>query len=188
MELGFQTCVICKTKIETKNVISSLDCEQTDLDSRPKGIARFAEKNFVNLCDNCGYANYNLELDITEGNHDIINLPEYQEIFKNEDLVIDAKKFYLQGFILEKRNQFLKAAYAYLRASWFFNDNQNSEWMVKSKKKTISNLLNYESTFKNEQIYSVLVDCYRRIGDFDSAIKAINAFDKANHKNNYYGT
>ena len=186
MELGYQTCVMCKSKIETKNVISTLECTETDLDSRPKGVARLAEKNFVNFCDSCGYANFNLEFDVTEGNREVLGSKEYQEIFHNDELPTDAKKFYLQGLILESIEQYLKAAFAYLRAAWFFNDSQNKEWMIKSRKKTIDCLLNYECTFTNVQTYSVLVDCYRRIGDFESCKRAIKSFDKELIKEDYY--
>ena len=179
MEIGFQNCAICKTKNEIKTVISTLECEDFDLDSRPRGIARLAEKNFVSLCENCGYANYALDFDITEGDHRVIESKEYQEIFKNQELIVDAKKFYLQGMILEDMENLLKAAYAYLRAAWFFNDNQNKEWMIKSRQKAINCLLNTEQTYKNAKTYSILIDCYRRIGDFSSALKAIDSFDKS---------
>ena len=79
--------------------------------------------------------------------------------------------------ILEDMENYLKASYAYLRSAWFFNDNQNREWMIKSRKKAIDCLLNNESTFKSAQTYLILVDCYRRIGDFESSLKALNQFD-----------
>lgn len=186
MELGYQTCAICKSKIEAKNVLSTYECTETDLDTRPKGVARLAEKNFVNYCDSCGYANYNIEFDITEGDHSILNSEEYQSIFHNSDLPTDAKKFYLQGMILEYNEQMFKAAFAYLRASWFFSDSQNKEWMIKARKKTIDCLLNYECTFTNIQTYALLVDCYRRVGDFESCKKAIKSFDKDLIKDEYY--
>ena len=186
MDIGFQTCIICNNKVETKNVVSSLDSDVTNLDSRPKGIARIAEKNFVNLCEKCGYASFNLELDITEGHHEILQSDEYLDIFHNPDLVKDAKKFYLTGLILKYCEHYQKAAYSFLRASWFFNDSGNKEWMIKSKKMTIDAFLNDEFTFRNEQQCSVLIDCYRRIGDFDGAIKVIKEFGIENVKDEYY--
>ena len=186
MDIGFQTCVICNNRVETKSVVSTLESDETNLDSRPKGVARIAEKNFVNLCENCGYASFNLALDITEGHHEILESPEYLSIFQNPDLVKDAKKFYLTGLILNERELYNKAAYSFLRASWFFNDNGNKEWMIKSKKMAIDAFLNDEYTFKNEQQCSVLIDCYRRIGDFDGAIKAIKEFGIENVKDEYY--
>lgn len=186
MDIGFQTCVICNNKVETKNVVSTLESDATNLDSRPKGIARCAEKNFVNLCDNCGYSSFNLSLDITEGHHEILESKEYLDIFHDPDLVKDAKKFYLTGLILLDREQYNKAAYSFLRASWFFNDNGNKEWMIKSKKQAINAFLNDEHTFKNEQQCSIMIDCYRRIGDFDGAIKAIKEFGIENVQNEYY--
>ena len=77
---------------------------------------------------------YNLEKDITFGLREILKTEEYDSVFKNKDLDVDAKKFYLMGIILDEINEYQRAATSFLRASWFFNDLGNKEWMVKSKK------------------------------------------------------
>lgn len=182
LNTGFQRCVICGNEVETKHVLSNVTITYTDLDTRPRGLARNAEKNCVQFCPNCGYASYNLEKDITFGLKEILNSEEYQDIFKNSDLESDAKKFYLMGIILEEINEYQRAATSFLRASWFFNDFGNNEWMIKSKKRAIKAYLKSEFTWRNEQVICILVDLYRRIEKFDLAIDAINHFGLHNVK------
>lgn len=180
---GIQTCIICGTQVETKHVLSNVTINYTDLDTRPRGIARNSEKNCVHYCPNCGYASYNLEKDITFGLREILKTEEYQAVFNNQDLDVDAKKFYLMGIILDEINEFQRAATSFLRASWFFNDLGNKEWMIKSKKRAIKSFLKSEFTWRNEQVICILVDLYRRIEKFDMAVEAINHFGLNNVKN-----
>ena len=81
LNTGIQTCVICGEQVETKHVLSNLIIEHTDLDTRPRGLARNAEKNCVHHCPNCGYSSYNLEKDITFGLREILKT---EEIAKEE--------------------------------------------------------------------------------------------------------
>lgn len=182
LNTGIQTCVICGEQVETKHVLSNLTIEHTDLDTRPRGLARNAEKNCVHHCPNCGYSSYNLEKDITFGLREILKTEEYEAVFKNSNLDVDAKKFYLMGIILDEINEYQRAAMSFLRASWFFNDLGNKEWMVKSKKRAIKVLLKSEFTWRNEQVICILVDLYRRVEKFDFAIEAINRFGLNNVK------
>lgn len=179
---GIQTCVICGEQVETKHVLSNVSIKYTDLDTRPRGVARTVEKNCVHYCPNCGYSSYNLEKDITFGLREILKTEEYLEVFRNQDLDVDAKKFYLMGIILDEINEYQRAATSFLRASWFFNDLSNEEWMIKSKKRAIVELLKSEFTWRNEQVICILVDLYRRIGKFDYAIETINRFGLQNVK------
>jgi uncharacterized protein (DUF2225 family) len=179
---GIQTCVICGEQVETKHVLSNVSISYTDLDTRPRGVARTAEKNCVHFCPNCGYSSYNLEKDITFGLREILKTEEYLSIFNNQELDVDAKKFYLMGIILDEINEYQRAATAFLRASWFFNDIGNKEWMIKSKKRAIKEFLKSEFTWRNEQVICILVDLYRRIEKFDYAIETINRFGLQNVK------
>ena len=179
---GIQTCVICGEQVETKHVLSNVSISYTDLDTRPRGVARTAEKNCVHFCPNCGYSSYNLEKDITFGLREILKTEEYLSIFNNQELDVDAKKFYLMGIILDEINEYQRAATSFLRASWFFNDIGNKEWMIKSKKRAIKEFLKSEFTWRNEQVICILVDLYRRIEKFDYAIETINRFGLQNVK------
>lgn len=173
---GLQTCIMCKNSIEVFDTMTSVTISQTDLDSRPKGLARNYEKNFVRICPNCGYASFNLSKDITMEHNEIIESEEYKEVLNNEDLIVDAKKFYLVGIILKHNNDHQRAATSFLRASWFFSDALNKEWTKKSQLEAINELEKSDFTYTNEYDLSILVDLYRRIGEFDKAKKTILTF------------
>ena len=76
-------CMMCGTEVEVKHSLSSVEILDTDLDLRPRGVARLTEKNSVQFCPNCGYASFDLEKDVTYGRREILNDSEYLAIFKN---------------------------------------------------------------------------------------------------------
>lgn len=177
-----QTCMMCGTNVEVKHVLINIEIMDTDLDTRPRGVARLSEKNCVHYCENCGYASFDLQKDITFGRHEVLKSEEYLSIVHNLDLPNDAKKFFLVGIIMDEGQEFQRSATSFLRASWFFGDCGNEEWMIKSKERAIAELLKSDFTWKNEQVLLILVDLYRRIGRFDEAIEAINKFGMDNIK------
>ena len=169
-------CMMCGTEVEVKHSLSNVDILDTDLDLRPRGVARLTEKNSVQFCHNCGYASFNLEKDITYGRRELLQSEEYLEVFHNEELKEDIKKFFLLGIMMDAVDEFQRSASAFLRASWCAEDAGNTEWMVKSKERAINEFLKSDFTWKNSQVIAIVVDCYRRIGKFDEAIDAINRF------------
>lgn len=177
-----QTCMMCGASVEIKHVLTNIEILDTELDTRPRGVARLSEKNCVHYCENCGYASFDLQKDITFGRHEVLKSEEYLEIVHNVDLPNDAKKFYLVGLIMDEGQEFQRSATSFLRASWFFSDAGNIEWMVKSKERAIAEFLKSDFTWKNEQVLTILVDLYRRISKFDEALEAINKFGMDNVK------
>ena len=141
MNMNFQKCVVCGEEVEVNPQVSASQFKYTDLDSRPRGSGRFIEKNYVQFCPNCGYSAFHLNKDLLYGNYDILKTEEYQEIVKNEKLIVDAKKFYLLGLIQESNHDRQKASIAFLRSAWFFQDDGNIIWMKKSKLKAIENMV-----------------------------------------------
>ncbi len=178
---GYETCIMCGKDVEVTG-LSNCDFTDTDLDTRPCGLARTIEKNCAHYCPYCGYASFSLEKDITIGNKEILDLDEYQSIVKMEDLNVDAKKFYLIGIIFKHLNEFQKAATSFLRASWFFSDVNELEWSKKSRDAAISEYLKSDFTFKNERSIIILVDLYRRNQRFKEAKEAIKKFNLDNFK------
>ena len=150
------------------------------------GFCQFVEVEgvciYVQFCPNCGYAAYKLDRDLLYGNRAFLQSAEYKQIVQDENLIIDAKKFYLLGLIQENNNDKQKAATAFLRAGWFFQDNGNQEWMIKSKEKAIENMISSDFTWSNTQLVAILVDMLRTIGKFDEAIKIIDKYGFDNIK------
>ncbi len=173
-------CMMCGTEVEVKHGLSSVDVMDTDLDLRPRGVARLSEKNSAQFCPNCGYASFDLEKDVTFGRRELLEKEEYQEIFHNELLKEDIKKFFLLGILMDDVGEIQRSASSYLRASWCAEDIGDEEWMIKSRKRAILEFEKSDFTWKKSQVLAILVDCYRRIGEFDNAIKAINKFGLEN--------
>ena len=169
-------CMMCGTEVEVKHSLSSVEILDTDLDLRPRGVARLTEKNSVQFCPNCGYASFDLEKDVTYGRREILSDSEYLAIFKNEKLKEDIKKFYLLGITLNNVDEFQRSASSFLRAAWCADDSGDSEWMVKCREKAIEEFLKSSFTWENSQVLSIVVDCYRRIGKFDEALAIIDKF------------
>ena len=169
-------CMMCGTEVEVKHSLSNVDILDTDLDLRPRGVARLTEKNSVQFCPTCGYATFDLEKDITYGRRELLQTPEYLEVFHNEELKEDVKKFYLLGLTLDSVDEFQRSASSFLRASWCADDAGNTEWMIKSRKRAIVEYLKSDFTWRNAQVIAIVVDCYRRIGEFDEAIATIQKF------------
>lgn len=182
MNMNFQRCIVCGKDVETSPQVSASQSKYTDLDFRPRGNGRFIEKNYVQFCPNCGYSAYKLDRDLLYGNRAFLQSAEYKQIVQDENLIIDAKKFYLLGLIQENNNDKQKAATAFLRAGWFFQDNGNQEWMIKSKEKAIENMISSDFTWSNTQLVAILVDMLRTIGKFDEAIKVIEKYGFDNIK------
>ena len=168
-------CIVCGAEVEVRHSISDVEILDTDLDLRPRGVARLAEKNSVQFCPNCGYAAYDLEKDVTYGRRELLQAPEYLEVL-NADIIENIKKFFLLGITLDAVDEYQRSASSFLRASWCADDNGNREWMVKSRERAIEELLKSDFTWKNSQVMSILVDCYRRIGKFSEALDAIEKF------------
>lgn len=169
-------CMMCGAEVEVKHSLSNVEILDTDLDLRPRGVARLTEKNSVQFCPNCGYATFDLEKDITYGRRELLQSPEYTEVFHDELLKEDIKKFFLLGLTLDAVDEFQRSANQFLRASWCADDAGNKEWMIKSKKRAIGEYLKSDFTWKNAQVIAIVVDCYRRIGEFDEAIAIIDKF------------
>ena len=169
-------CMMCGTEVEVKHSLSNVDVMDTDLDLRPRGVARLAEKNTVQFCPNCGYSSFDLEKDVTFGKRELLKGEEYQEIFRNQDVKDDIKKFFLLGILLDAVGEIQRSASSFLRASWCAEDSGNTEWMIKSRKRAIAEFEKSDYTWKNSQVLAILVDCYRRIGEFDGAINVINKY------------
>ena len=169
-------CMMCGAEVEVKHSLSSVEILDTDLDLRPRGVARLTEKNSVQFCPNCGYASFDLEKDITYGRRELLKDEEYLEVFSLSDLKEDIKKFYLLGITLDKVDEFQRSASSFLRAAWCADDLGNEEWKVKCRKRAIEEFLKSDFTWENSQVISMVVDCYRRIGEFDEAIAIIDKF------------
>ena len=169
-------CMMCGTEVEVKHSLSSVEILDTDLDLRPRGVARLTEKNSVQFCPNCGYASFDLEKDITYGRRELLADPEYLEVFHDTELKEDIKKFFLLGITLDKVDEFQRSASSFLRAAWCADDAGETEWMIKCRKRAILEYLKSDFTWKNSQVISILIDCYRRISEFDEALAIIDKF------------
>lgn len=169
-------CMMCGTEVEVKHSLSNVEILDTDLDLRPRGVARLTEKNSVQFCPKCGYSSYDLEKDITYGRRELLQSSEYLEVFNMEDLREDIKKFFLLGIMLNELGEYQRSASSFLRASWCADDASDAVWMKKSRERAIEEYLKSEFTWTKSHVVAIVVDCYRRIGRFDEAISTIEKF------------
>lgn len=171
------TCANCHHEDDYMTWASTNSFGSPDLDTRPAGDYRFAlNMLLVKKCKNCGYCNDKLDKPF-ENLNGIIQSDEYQSQLANECFPEKANEFLCKSILLEKNNELYKAAWASLHAAWSCDDSENHKQSKYCRKRAISllNQYSYSVTEKqkqeNDTIETLLVDLYRRIGEFDLATK-----------------
>ena len=174
-------CAVCDNTVAQRFMMSSNSFSYADLDFRPAGMMRMAMSAQLNYCPHCGYVSSDVGELVYEDVKKYVKSSEYQNIVKNYSDET-AKKFYLFAMIREHYKNYESAQYNYLRAAWFYDDVGEEDSARQSRLKSIDCYSHFDSLSIDD--YLVLIDMYRRINDFETALKEIEIAEKIDLKNN----
>lgn len=172
IETIIQKCAICGKKSERTIITSSFSMGHRNLDTRPSS-ENFDEK--ITCCPYCGYC----DNDITEVTPKIkraVESEEYQRIRKSTVYPKGALSHVSAAHIYEKLTDFVTAGWFWLKAAWLCDDKKDTENAIKCRKRAAEL---FQKARKNSEQFakstgiedSILMDIYRRIGDFGRAQK-----------------
>ena len=164
-------CAICG-KEHTFTVVGSTNAMgYMDLDTRPPEMKRSTLPYEIQLCDDCFYANYDIEEKIPEFDKKILNASNYLAVAKDESINKTARAFILAAYTYQVVGSVLKAGIYYLNASWIFDDIKDEARAVRTRVRALKLLSEHVEKTADVNIAVLTVDLQRRIGDFDGAVE-----------------
>lgn len=184
-------CAICGQEHYFMTLLSTNSCGM-DLDTRPQGMARYTLRHEIQYCENCHYSNYDISEKPDWLDEKILTSDAYLSIVEEYEIpMLFGRKFSLEDEIKAKYltpQSFLLSSYLHatagnersagmlsLKAAWAFDDMCDDLSATNARKQAAEYLLNYinqerdNDKRKKHDIAIMLVDIYRRIGEFDKA-------------------
>ncbi|MDR3208449.1 MAG: hypothetical protein LBT45_01210 [Rickettsiales bacterium] len=159
-----KTCSVCGRK-DKYSVVASYNTFGSTiyLDSRVSGGKK--PNHFIKRCEKCNLVGYSIEKPVCDNQNDIVKSSEYQNFFKKGKITY-SDEYLAYAFLLEKCNaEDKRIAGAYLDAAWNADDRQDNESAVSCRKKALP----YFEKLDGLENRLVLLDIYRRTGDFENA-------------------
>lgn len=184
-------CAICGREHNFSVLMSTNSCGM-DLDTRPQGMARYTAEYEIQYCENCHYANYDISEKPDWLDEKILTSDAYLSIVEQYEMpMLFGRKFSLDDEIKTRYSTpkaFLLSSYLHasvgdersagmlsLKAAWVFDDICDTSSATDARKQAAEYLSNYISQEGDNDkrgkhnIAIMLVDIYRRIGEFDKA-------------------
>lgn len=173
-------CACCGTEQEFTFWPPSDECQVQDLDfrsSEPYRSEFFMTEVFQ--CPNCDYCNSNLN-EGPNGIQELVNSNEYKLQLENEAYTNWAKVLLCKSMVLKKSLKFEESAIACLHAAWICDDENKYVQSKNCRKRAVElfHLANTVSSIKKcskSEFSLLMIDLYRRIEDFPSALSICEA-------------
>ncbi|NET57387.1 MAG: DUF2225 domain-containing protein [Symploca sp. SIO2E6] len=172
-------CSVCSFSstqpvIPKTNILGS----STALDTRPPGMVDSSINYPIQVCPNCGYCCDYLAQEYPQAAAAVASRT-YQAQLKNPEYPELANRFLCQAIIQKQAGEFAQAGWASLQAAWVCDDANNDQAAQKSRQQAAAFLQKAIAKGKNidrEPITKeiILIDIYRRSGDFDTASRICN--------------
>ncbi|NES18087.1 MAG: DUF2225 domain-containing protein [Symploca sp. SIO3E6] len=171
------TCSVCSFKSEQPVITrTNILGGSTALDTRPPGTVQSTINNCsIQVCPNCGYCCHNLTQEYAQA-AEIIASRTYQTQLKSPDYPELANWFLCHAMIQKQAGDIAQAGWASLQAAWVCDDANNDKAAQKIRQQAAA--LFQKAIAKGENIDKepitkdvILIDIYRRCGDFDAAGK-----------------
>ena len=159
-------CALCGKDSEQKYIASSSCTEEQDLDTRSYGSERSLLQYGIQVCPHCGFVSPVLN-----------DNPNNVKLFDCSKDIIGPSKIASNYIKLaqqfERVDNWTDAGYMYLRSAWVFDDENNNEWAVRSRKEAARCFKIHVDNTEDGEIAMILVDVYRRSNNFDEALNLI---------------
>ncbi len=159
-------CAYCGKESTQKVLLSYSSFGPMDLDTRPAPNGRRVLPYKVQECPHCHYCNSNIE------NKKIVPISlddNYSSIVADESIDDVPKKYYLLGYLQSQNSEHYKAGMSYLNAAWFYDDLKNDEQATFFRKKAAQELSQHALKKDDGDAALILLDIFRRIGEFEEA-------------------
>jgi len=168
-------CAVCGNISDHMEIISTKALGPSDLDARPPEPERSSISYWIQRCPFCGYC----APDIASGDKEMANIIEneaYKEQLRHEQYPVLANSLLCWSMIQEEEAQFKVAGWTSVNAAWACDDAGNSEAAWKCRERAIHLLQKARSKGQwfaeaagTEE--AIIVDLYRRSGEFAEALK-----------------
>lgn len=182
-----QKCIICG-HINFVRLLASSHSRETNvsLDSRiGREFSAFNEE--LNMCEKCHYVNFNLNELIPNLNKDIVLSSFYKEIYKifSENGLLC--ELFLAGNLYQIAGNYMEAGLFYLSCAWVCDDGKDFESANFFRNYCSICLNEYLKKVNDLEISIILIDTYRRMGNFKKskklASKILDELDKNESEN-----
>lgn len=162
-------CAVCGTENEYLDYMSNFVKGYSDFDMKPVGSMMGIGANIME-CPNCHYSNYKINSTIESrlaNNLELWNR-DFQEIIKKYSGAL--RKILLVAKQYENNMDYFNAYKSYIMASWVCDEKNASDFRIKACQMFAEKILpNYNNNLLQ------IVDLLRMEGDFNNAIKIIDA-------------
>jgi len=172
-------CSVCSFTSE-QQVIAKTNIlgGSTALDTRPPEILKSTINSQLQVCPKCGYCCHHLAQEYPQA-AEVVKSKIYQTQLTNPEYPELANGFLCHAIIQKKVGEFAQAGWASLTAAWVCDDAHNDKAAQKSRQQAAA--LFQKAITKGENIDRepitkdvILIDIYRRCGDFDAANRICN--------------
>ncbi len=172
-------CSVCsftseQQVIAKKNTLGG----STALDTRQLEMIPSTSNLPIQVCPQCGYCCHHLAEGYPQAGK-IVTSRIYQTQLKNPEYPELANWFLCHALIQKQAGEFAQAGWASLQAAWVCDDAKNDKAAQKSRQQAA--VLLQKAIVKGENIDRepitkevILIDIYRRCGDFDTALRICN--------------
>lgn len=170
------TCMCCQKRYETKLLKGYLidKCENIDLDTNPHNPAIYDR---VLICPHCGYATSEPYSYVHDKTKKLVKEPNYQEVLNDRLYDTICKKLLLAAYLAVKNRDSREAAYDYLLAYWYMNENHICR-AEKAREKAIKNFERYLGKNSDIEAAMILVDLLRQSRRFDEAGETLTSLER----------
>ena len=162
-------CALCGHEHEYTVILSMFTHGYPDLDTRPATMPRFFVEYEIQRCPNYNYANFDIEELIPDCTMGAIQCVYYQEIVNDKEIDSSAKSFILAGFLCARAKLYSEAGVCFLKAAWVSDDWDEKELAIRARQNAVECLIRFDNPDMNINIDMVIIDIYRRIGNFVAA-------------------
>lgn len=169
-----QKCILCGFESEFTVVNSTNAFGTMDLDTRPPEMKRSLLKYEIQECPHCHYANIDISLNDIGVRSNDLSAVAYLQMANDKKIDAAAKSFLLAGYLHAKFQHYREAGILYLKAAWIFDDRGDEAYAIRARKKSVENIVKSVNESEDLHLAVLSVDLFRRIGEFDQALEAID--------------
>lgn len=166
-----QTCCLCGSDNDCTIIASTNTLGAPDLDLRPSTMERETMHAWLQECSQCHYVSVDLAMESLNA-QEIVESAEYQSAIARQELPELARRFELCSLLNAKSTEI--AGTALLRSAWVCDDDSNVLQAKDYRRRsavTLSKMRPFEDNDEATNIGTVLVDVFRRAGEFAESKK-----------------
>jgi tetratricopeptide (TPR) repeat protein len=168
-------CAICGKVNSYTGMFSTNAFGSPDLDTRPPEMQRSTINLWIQTCPNCGYSAPDISQKIPKS-EEIVYSDDYRKQLNSSEFPKLANSFLCYSLIIENLEEYSKAGWACLHASWVCDDAKYIDAAKICRKKSFTLFMKAKMNGQKftEQLgaeEAIMVDVLRRAGEFEKALE-----------------